>query len=382
MRPVTGSSIDAHKSGAARGRRSVARAQDGAPENRLARHSTGGVSTAGPMAAEKVLDQLGLVGCSPAIQALRARLERVARYRSTFLVLGESGSGKELIARALHALGPCRLGPFVAVNCATLGPDSLENVLFGHEAGAFHAVPGRMRGLLEIANGGFLLLDQIDQLDLSTQAMLLRVLERKEFRRVGGTAKIRVNLSVGAASSRNLESAVLAGRFRDDLYYRIKVLTVVAPPLRERREDISALVELFIRDFNQHNDCHLEGLSSEALGALARFDWPGNVRELRNAVESAAVNAAGDTVTAGDLDPRLGSGAPHDVADAAEAAPITVPAQATLDEAARLIIVEHLRRARTKVEASRALGIGLRTLYSKIHAFNLDTPPPGAPQPG
>src|SRR5204862_1605670 len=171
------------------------------------------------------------------------------RYKTNVVILGDSGTGKELIARALHSLGPRRQNVFVPLNCTTLGRDILENELFGHERGAFTGANERKKGLFELADGGTLFLDEIGELDPSTQAKLLRVIERNEFRRVGGTGKIKVDLSLIAATNRNLDEAIASGRFREDLYYRLKVVTIEVPPLRDRREDIPALIDSFVTDF-------------------------------------------------------------------------------------------------------------------------------------
>jgi DNA-binding NtrC family response regulator len=321
------------------------------------------------------LDHLGLTGKSSAMVKVYGAIGRIARYKTNVLVLGESGSGKELIARALHATGPRKNHLFVPLNCATLGREILENELFGHERGAFTGANDRKKGLFELADGGTLFLDEIAELDPSTQAKLLRVIERNEFRRVGGTAKIKVDLSLIAATNRNLEEAIAAKRFREDLYYRLKVVTIRVPPLRERREDIPALIDAFIADFNRRNDEKIKGMTPEALRRLAEFHWPGNVRELKNAVESAAIMATGETIGLADFESVQFTGAPAPRIASVPGAPATetipVPVRATLADAERILITEHLSRARTKTEAARTLGIGLRTLYTKIQQLQL-----------
>lgn len=321
------------------------------------------------------LEHLGLTGRSPAMAKVYAAIERIGRYKTNVLVLGESGSGKELVARALHATGPRKNHLFVPLNCATLGREILENELFGHERGAFTGANDRKKGLFELADGGTLFLDEIGELDPSTQAKLLRVIERNEFRRVGGTGKIKVDLSLIAATNRNLEAAVANSRFREDLYYRLKVVTIRVPPLRERREDIPALINAFIADFNHRNGGKIKGLSPDALRRLTEHGWPGNVRELKNAVESAAIMATGDTIGVADLETvQLPVGpAPRPVLPASTEPQdsISISAKATLAEAERVLIAEHLGRAKTKTEAARTLGIGLRTLYTKIQELHL-----------
>jgi DNA-binding NtrC family response regulator len=344
-----------------------------------------------PPAEPFAAGRFGLIGASPAIRRVLDKIDRIARYKSNVLLLGESGTGKELIARALHERGPRRQHLFVPVNCATLGREILENELFGHERGAFTGANDRKRGLFELADGGTFFLDEIAEMDISTQAKLLRVLERSEFRRVGGTGKVKVDLSVIAATNRDLEEAIAAGRFREDLFYRLKVVTLVVPPLRERREDIPALVEAFVADFNRRTDGNVAGVASPALRWLVEAEWPGNVRELRNAVEGACVLATGDVVTLADFDhlpapasrgPRAaarGPGAPRrerpDAADgrtrgdaaARVAEPsIAIPLGCTLAEAERRIVLASLHHHRTRARAAHALGIGLRTLYTKL----------------
>jgi DNA-binding NtrC family response regulator len=332
-------------------------------------------------AAPAALEHLGLTGRSPAMAKVYAAIARIGRYKTNVLVLGDSGSGKELIARALHATGPRKNHLFVPLNCATLGREILENELFGHERGAFTGANDRKKGLFELADGGTLFLDEIGELDPSTQAKLLRVIERNEFRRVGGTGKIKVDLSLIAATNRNLDEAIATKRFREDLYYRLKVVTIRVPPLRERREDIPALIDSFIADFNRRNDGKIKGISPEALRRLAEYDWPGNVRELKNAVESAAIMTTGETIGVGDFETvQLAGGSgqrPSSATAGAGLDAISLPAKATLADAERILISEHLARAKTKTEAARTLGIGLRTLYTKIHELRLTAPPSG-----
>ncbi|HEY6004084.1 MAG TPA: sigma-54 dependent transcriptional regulator, partial [Anaeromyxobacter sp.] len=335
---------------------------------------------------------LGVVGTSPAMRRLYDAIGKIARYKSNVLLLGESGTGKEIIARALHERGPRRHHLFVPVNCATLGREILENELFGHERGAFTGANERKKGLFELADGGTFFLDEIAEMDVSTQAKLLRVLERSEFRRVGGTAKVKVDLSIIAATNRDLEDAIAAGRFREDLYYRLKVVTLVVPPLRERREDIPALVEAFVADFNRRTGGSLAGLSPAALEALQAHDWPGNVRELRNAVEGACVLASGEIVEADDLEhlhaarrarggrapaarggvaapPRSRAAAALPAASPAPHGSVSIPIGCTLEEAERRFVLANLRHHRTRARTARALGIGLRTLYTKLAAW-------------
>ena len=329
--------------------------------------------------APATLEHLGVVGNSAAMSRLFATIDKISRYKANVLLLGESGSGKELIARALHARGPRRKHLFVPINCATLGRDLLENELFGHERGAFTGAHERKRGLFELADGGTLFLDEIGELDPSTQAKLLRVLERNAFRRVGGTTLVNVDLSVVAATNRNLEEAIVAKRFREDLYYRLKVVTIVVPPVRERREDIPALVEAFIADFNRRNGGKIRGIAPQAMRWLTELSWPGNVRELKNAVESAAMLATGETIGLEEFESTTVTRRPSAMPARTNPPPATVVSpdsivvsgKATLADVERVVIGEHLKRAATKAESARTLGIGLRTLYSKLKRYRM-----------
>ncbi len=327
----------------------------------------------------------GIVGSSPPMRRLFDAIDKISRYKSNVLLLGESGAGKEIIARALHERGPRRQHLFVPVNCATLGREILENELFGHERGAFTGANERKKGLFELADGGTFLLDEIAEMDISTQAKLLRVLERNEFRRVGGTGKVKVDLSVIAATNRDLEDAIAAGRFREDLYYRLKIVTLVVPPLRERREDIPALVDAFIADFNRRTAGRIAGIAPAALQRLVERDWPGNVRELRNAVEGACVLASGDVVALDDFEQlrpaaaparrarsaagRAPAAAPQRPASERSSSVVSIPIDCTLAEAERRVVLAALRHHRTRARTARALGIGLRTLYTKLAAW-------------
>ena len=329
--------------------------------------------------APATLEHLGVVGNSAAMSKVFATIGKISRYKANVLLLGESGSGKELIARALHARGPRRKHLFVPINCATLGRDLLENELFGHERGAFTGAHEKKRGLFELADGGTLFLDEIGELDPSTQAKLLRVLERNAFRRVGGTTLVNVDLSVVAATNRNLEEAIAAKRFREDLYYRLKVVTIVVPPVRERREDIPALVESFIADFNRRNGDKIRSIEPQAMRWLTELAWPGNVRELKNAVESAAMLATSETIGLEEFETTTVAHRPATMpmrasAPTSAALPpdsIVVSAKATLADIERTVISEHMKRATTKVAAARTLGIGLRTLYSKVKRYRI-----------
>jgi transcriptional regulator with PAS, ATPase and Fis domain len=289
-------------------------------------------------------------------------LKLVAPHDSTVLILGESGTGKELIARALHTLGAHPAGPFVAINCATLSDQILESELFGHEKGAFTSADRPKPGVMETADGGTLFLDEVNEMGLGCQAKLLRAIERREFRRVGGTRKIKVNLRVVAACNVNLEECVAAGRFRPDLYYRLKVLSLVVPPLRDRKEAIPVLAQRFLDDVTRNAHLPAKRLTPDALAQLARYEWPGNVRELRNVMESAALIGPKGTIDAADLPAtirKLGEGV------------VQISVGTALEEAEKEIIRRTLDAFPTVKESARVLGIGLRTLHSKIRRYGL-----------
>jgi DNA-binding NtrC family response regulator len=246
-------------------------------------------------------ERTGIIGESPAIQEVLVKIEQMAPVSSTVLVQGESGTGKELVAKALHDLSPRRGKPFITVNCAALPETLLESELFGHEKGAFTGAAERRLGRFELADTGTIFLDEIGEIQASTQVKLLRVLESRTFFRVGGVQPIKVNVKVIAATNRPLRDAVALGEFRDDLYYRLNVLNIYLAPLRERREDIPLLVRRFIREFGKAHDRTFRGITPEAMQRLVSAPWPGNVRQLRNLIESMVVLAPGAEIRASDI---------------------------------------------------------------------------------
>jgi DNA-binding NtrC family response regulator len=250
----------------------------------------------------------GIVGSTEAMEEALERVVQIAPVDSTVLIQGESGTGKELVARGIHALSPRRHRPFIAVNVAALPETLLESELFGHEKGAFTGASGLRKGLFELAHGGTIFLDEIGEMPPGTQTKLLRVLEEREFRRVGGEESIRVNVRVVAATNRELRREVLEGGFRRDLYHRLNVLRIDLPPLRERRADIPLLIRDFIAELSEEHDRPPLELEPEALRILMDYGWPGNVRELRNLVESMVVLAPGRTIRAADIPPEIRGG--------------------------------------------------------------------------
>jgi DNA-binding NtrC family response regulator len=256
----------------------------------------------------RVQIETGIVGRTRAVRDVLERLHLVAPVSSTVLLTGESGTGKELVARAVHRYSPRRGRSFIAVNCAALPESLLESELFGHEKGAFTGATSRRKGMFELADGGTIFLDEIAEMPSPLQTRLLRVLEQKRFMRVGGDAEIEVDVRVVAATNQDLTRAVQEGGFRRDLYYRLNVLQLELPPLRERRADIPVLIRRFIHEFTEEHDREFKGLTSEAMEILLRYDWPGNVRELRNLVESMVVLAPGSMIRAEDIPDEIRSG--------------------------------------------------------------------------
>ena len=253
----------------------------------------------------------GIVGDTDAMEQVLERVVQIAPVASTVLVTGESGTGKELVARGIHALSPRRHKPFIAVNVAALSDTVLESELFGHEKGAFTGAVAARRGLFELSDKGTIFLDEVGEMPLATQTKLLRVLEQREFHRVGGERTIEVDVRIVAATNRDLRQLVAIGEFRRDLYFRLNVLGIELPPLRERRDDVPLLVEAFVREVSEGNDRDFPGISPEAMEILTAYTWPGNIRELRNLVESMVVLAPGRVIRPEDIpdEVRQGRGA-------------------------------------------------------------------------
>jgi len=285
----------------------------------------------------------GIIGDSGRMVEVVSLVQRVAASEATVLIRGESGTGKELIAKAIHYASPRAARPLVRVNCAALPENLLESELFGHEKGSFTGAIASRKGRFELADTGTLFLDEIGDLPLHLQAKLLRVLQEREFERVGSSQPIKVNVRVLSATHRDLESLLRVGQFREDLYYRLNVVTIVVPPLRERREDLPALMDHFLKLFAAKNSKTLRGFSREARDALLRYDYPGNVRELENLIERAVVLSRGDLIGRGDL-------------------PLTVEApEASGEPPAQLTAaVEGLERRMIKNAMARAGGVQTR----------------------
>jgi DNA-binding NtrC family response regulator len=303
----------------------------------------------------------GLVGQSAAIRQVIERIHMAAAARATVLITGESGTGKELIATAIHRLSPRADGPLVKVACGALSPQLLESELFGHERGAFTGAIAQRRGRFELAHGGTLFLDEIDGLDVSLQGKLLRALEERQFERVGGEQTITTDVRLIAATNADPEKMVDGGTLRKDFFYRVNVVRIEAPALRDRREDIPLLVHHFVTLYAAENGKTIKGVDPSATNLLQSYDWPGNVRELENAIESAVVMCPGELVTTECLPQQVRSGPPEEV---------MFNIGMTLAEMERQAVEATLRATGgNKTLAAKMLGIGVRTIHDKLKRY-------------
>src|SRR5438552_5691955 len=312
-----------------------------------------------------------IVGESPAMQEVLETVRQVAPSKATVLITGESGTGKELIARALHQLSPRARQPLVAVHCAGLPRELIESELFGHEKGAFTGAHERRIGRVEQAQGGTLFLDEIGEIDATIQIKLLRFLGERTFERVGSNKTLSADVRLISATNKNLEEMVKAGGFREDLYFRLKVVEISLPPLRERTGDIPLLAQNFLREFARENEKKVNDFSAEALEAMMEHRWPGNVRELRTAIEHAVVLCRSERITLRDLPPEIRS------KSAAQAVPETNPLLAqntpTVQEAEKHLIIRALKESNgNRTLAARKIGISRRTLHRKLHTYHLE----------
>lgn len=323
----------------------------------------------------------GVVGTSAKMNAVVGLLKRVAPTNATVLIQGATGTGKELVAQAIHHNSPRKNKPFVALNCAALSDTILESELFGHIAGAFTDARHDRIGKFEYANGGTLFLDEVGDMPMPTQIKLLRVLESGEITRVGSNDPIKVNVRLISATNRNLEQAIAAGTFRSDLYHRLKVVTVLLPSLAERREDIPLLIDHFMKQFAKQHEKTIKSMSTAARRKLMTYDWPGNVRELRNAVERMVVVDTDGVLDVDDLPSELvgpdelaGGPAATDGVHTLAAGDVGLAGLVgrPMEELERLFITETLQAAGgNREEAAKMLGIGERTLYRKIKEYQL-----------
>ncbi len=312
-----------------------------------------------------------LVGSSRRMRDIYALIDQVAPSNVSVLITGESGTGKELVARALHELSPRKPKPFVAVNCAAIPETLIESEIFGHEKGAFTGALERRAGCFELAEEGTLLLDEIGEMPVATQAKLLRVLEDRKLRRLGSKMESPVDVRVLAATNKNPDTAVDSGQLRADLYYRLNVFNIHMPPLREHKEDIPAIVEAMIQDMNEKHGRAVPGVDNSMLQRLMQYDWPGNVRELRNTIERAVILCGTNAVGVQHLPPGFGTRGVEVSADAGVANTVKVEVGTTVDEAERLLIVKTLASTNNnKTRAAEILGISLKTLHNKLKEYS------------
>ena len=300
-----------------------------------------------------------MIGKSAELNKVKALISKAAPSKANVLITGESGVGKELVAKSIHEQSPRKDKPFVIVHCAALSETLLESELFGYEKGAFTGADTQHKGRFEVADGGTIFLDEIGEINQATQIKLLRVIQEKSFERVGGTQSINVDVRIVAATNRNLEEEVKNGKFREDLFYRLNVVRITMPPLRERKDDIPLLLHAFLREFNIENEKNITGFDNRAKSAILKYSWPGNIRELKNCVESAVVMCNGDEIKIEDL--------PASVREKGEEKVINIPVGMKLDDAELLIIQENLAFCNgNKSKCAELLGIGRKTLHRKL----------------
>jgi two-component system, NtrC family, nitrogen regulation response regulator NtrX len=319
---------------------------------------------------ERLRERSQIIGDSPAMRVLREQIATAAPTNGRVLIVGDNGSGKELVARAIHALSTRREHPFIEVNCAAIPEELIESELFGHEKGAFTGAIARRRGRFELADRGTLFLDEIGDMSTKTQAKVLRALEEQAFERVGGRETIKVDVRVIAASNRDLSTLIRDGRFRDDLYYRLNVIPIDVPPLRARKEDIPALVDHFIAVFCAENGKRVKSVSGEALAYFVAYDWPGNVRELRNMVERLVIMAPRDVIDSEDLPAPL-----RPKSEVADSEGRERSLREARDNFERAYILAELRTNDWNVtRTAERLGIERSHLYRKIKTYHIIPP--------
>ena len=307
-----------------------------------------------------------IIGQSPAMAEIFEIVQQVAPTRATVLVLGESGTGKELIAKALHQLSPRAKQPFVTVHCAALAPTLLESELFGHERGAFTGAHERRIGRFEQAQGGTLFLDEIGEIDTTIQVKLLRFLGERTFERVGSNKTMTADVRLVAATNKNLEELVKTGKFREDLFFRLRVVEIELPPLRERSDDIPLLAQSFLKEFAKENDKPVNDFTADALEALMNGSWPGNVRELRTAIEHAVVLARGERIALRDLPPSVRGGA-------VEGVKLLQGKALTVKDAKKQLIIRALKETDgNRSRAAQKIGMSRRTFHRKLHEYHLE----------
>jgi DNA-binding NtrC family response regulator len=308
-----------------------------------------------------------MIGNSPEMRKIYNVVEQAAPTGASVLIAGESGTGKELVAQTIHQLSPRASFPFVAINCAAIPETLLESEIFGHEKGAFTGASDRRQGCFELADRGTLFLDEIGEMTPATQVKLLRVLQERTFRRLGGRTEQSVDVRVIAATNIDPHEAVQKGKLREDLYYRLNVFSLRLPPLRDRKEDLPLLIQAFIHEFNTRNQRAIVGVNNQAMRMLEQYGWPGNVREVKNVIERATILAAGPFIEPQHLPPSLSEAPPTPPHAQMQLAPGT-----TVEEAERQLIVMTLEHTRdNKTRAAEILGISLKTLHNKLNKLRL-----------
>lgn len=306
-----------------------------------------------------------LIGKSAPMRRVMEIISHVATTKTSVLITGESGVGKELVAQAIHALSARSSKEMISIHCAALSESLLESELFGHEEGAFTGAVSRRKGRFELADGGTLFLDEIGEINQSIQIKILRVLQERSFERVGGEKTVHTDVRLIAATNRNLSEEIRKGTFREDLYYRLNVVNIHVPPLRERQEDIPLLAVSFLREIASENHKKIDGFDKKALSALYRYEWPGNVRELRNAIESAVVFCKGPLISLYDLPPQFQRG------EASEAA-LSLPLGTSLADAEKELILYTLSQCGgNKTKTAEVLQIGRKTLHRKLNEYGI-----------
>ncbi len=316
-----------------------------------------------------------IIGESPAMQEVFETVEKVADTDSTVLILGESGTGKELIARALHYHSYRKDGPFVPVNCAAIPSELLESELFGHEKGAFTSAIRTRIGRFELANGGTLFLDEIGDMNPNLQSKLLRVLQERQFERIGGVKPIKVDIRIISATHQDLKKAVLKKRFREDLYYRLNVIPIEIPPLRERRSDIPLLVHHFIHHFSRSKRKKVTGISDEAMERLMEYDWPGNVRELENMIERMVILTNNEVIDVSDLPERVLPVSSGEISRHLNIPEEGLSLETALNEFEKELILQALNKSGwVKNKAAQLLQVNRTTLIEKIKRQNIQRP--------
>lgn len=306
-----------------------------------------------------------VIGKSVAMQKVMTLVKKVADARISVLITGESGVGKNVVANAIHSLSARKENSLITVHCAALSETLLESELFGHEKGSFTGAENLHKGKFELAHGGTIFLDEIGEINQTVQVKLLRVLQERKFERVGGEQTIEVDVRIIAATNKNLEEEVKAGRFREDLYFRLNGIQIEVPPLRERKDDIPLLLNSFLEKFNKDNGKNIKGFDSKSRTVLYKYDWPGNIRELEHCVESSVVMASSDTITVDDLPPSINIDTKQEF--------IEIPVGMSMEEAEKIIIQQNLIANKgNKSKTADILGIGRKTLHRKLSDYGME----------